>query len=321
MTTARSRIAAIVPTYRRPAQLAALLKSLSDGTRRPDHVIVIDNDPLGSCSDDWPGDWNVQVIHAGLGLNLAGARNVGWRSTDADICLFIDDDNTVARETIQQLVDAALQPGIGLVAPVIFEASNPDRVWCAGVTRSMWTTKTTFMFRGTVGPLPSIPWATAEMPDAFAMPRQVLNSIAGFDESRFPFHYDEADLGARVRSRGLRTLVVPAATAWHSGGTASNPGLEMARAYELSGWHRVWRMAYARVFFHGTHSKGMQRLVALGVFIPVYAVVTGAASMLAARAGTRTRLIASMIGGLSAGYRAVLRAALDGTASDGGERT
>jgi GT2 family glycosyltransferase len=301
-----NRLAVIVPTFRRPALLVTLLTSLFEGSRTPDQVIVVDNDPGASCSAEWPSTWPVEIVHARLGLNLAGARNIGWRAASADICMFIDDDNTVAPDAIWRLARAATDGGVGLVAPVIYEAFEPTRIWCAGVNRSMWTTRTTFLHRGENGPLTTEPWSTDEMPDAFAVPRSVLTRIGGFDDFRFPFHYDEADLGARIRQLGLRTIVIPSAVVWHSGGTFDDPGLEMARAYQLSGRRRVELMVYARVVFHGIHSRGVQRLVALGAFMPLYVAVVACASVRATRT-SRLAIVMAMVRGLRAGYASLLR--------------
>jgi GT2 family glycosyltransferase len=145
------------------------------------------------------------------------------------------------------------------------------------------------------------------MPDAFAVRRELLGTVGGFDEVRFPFHYDEADLGMRIRELGLLTMVVPAAAAWHSGGTSADPGLEMVRAYQLSGKRRVELMIYARVVFHGLHSSGPQRLLALGVFVPVYVIIAAIASLRSANAAFRLSLLAAMLRGLRQGYEHVLR--------------
>ena len=245
-----------------------------------------------------------------LRCNLAGARNTGWRSTPADLYLFVDDDNTVAPGTVEELARAASEPSIGLVAPVIYDATPPNRIWCGGVRRSMWTTRTKFLFRNTSGPPTTEPWATDEMPDAFAVPRKVLLKVDGFDEANFPFHYDEADLGARIRRLGLLAVVVPTAVVWHGGGTSSDPGAEMIRAFRLSGPTRVSRMAHARVQFHAMHSSLIQAVVALAIFIPAYTLITATRTLLIAESlGARLAVVSALIRGFATGYSTVTRSA------------
>lgn len=310
-------VAAIVPTYRRPKLLNALLTSLFSGDRKPDQVLIIDNDPRDSCYATWPSAWPVDIIRARLGLNLAGARNIGWRAAVAELCVFIDDDNIVAPDALEHLVRAAAEPGVGLVGPVIYDDTNPDRIWCGGVTRSMWTTRTTFLYRGQVLPAALKPWPTDEMPDAFCVRRRILEAIGGFDDTRFPFHYDEADLGVRIRNLGLRTIVAPSAAAWHSGGTSSDPGIEMSRAYELSGRRRVELMIYARVAFHRLNSRGIQRLVAIGVFIPIYVVLVAIAVLGRSNPAVGASVVLAMLRGLREGYGGVLGSIRAGTANKG----
>jgi GT2 family glycosyltransferase len=73
-------------------------------------------------------------------------------------------------------------------------------VWCAGISRSRLDGSDPLHPGGRVDHAGSYRrWPTDDMPDAFAIPRDVLDKIGGFDEERFPIHYDEADLNARIR--------------------------------------------------------------------------------------------------------------------------
>src|ERR1700694_2488827 len=180
-------IAVIIPTFRREAQVKRLVTTLFEGGRSPDEVIIVDNDPAASCHASWPSGWPVRIGCAGLGLNLAGARNRGWRLTDADLCVFIDDDNFVAPNTLEVLNKGASGLNVGLVAPIIYETGRPSRVWCGGVRRSMWTTRTHFLHRGSVELPDAKSWSTDDMPDVLAIPRKVLEEVAGFDEVPFLF--------------------------------------------------------------------------------------------------------------------------------------
>lgn len=300
---APGKVAVITPTFRRPGNLDQLVQSLFAGTHLPDEVIIVDNDPKASCEPHWRIDWPIRILHSGLGLNLAGARNRGWRAATSDLCFFIDDDNTIAGDTLANLREAVLTPGIGLVAPVIYDATTPSKIWCGGVKRSMWTTRTRFVLRGQTRLPSAITWMTDDMPDAFVIPRNVLESVGGFDEGRFPFHYDEADIACRIRQRGLRVIVLSSASVWHAGGVDRDPGAELFRAFELSGRSRVRFMTYARVYFHRRYSRGAQWLVALAVFIPLYAItVTAACMRLRKPLRSKFAIIGSILSGLRMGY-------------------
>ena len=198
----------------------------------PDEVIVIDNDPESSaCPDPIPG-LPLRIVHAGLGLNLAGARNLGWRSTSSSVCVFIDDDNAVEPEAIDELARVFEDREVGLAGPVIYSGDEAI-VWCAGIRRSPWTTRTRWPLHGQWQLPDEQTWPTDDMPDAFAVPRTVLEAVGGLDEERFPFHYDEADLGARIRALGFRGVVVRDARVRHYSRVKLSVGDIMVRGIVL----------------------------------------------------------------------------------------
>jgi hypothetical protein len=299
-------ISVVIPTFRRPEMLQSLLVSLSQGTRVPDEVVVVDNDPQASASPSAIDGMSIKVVHAGLGISLSGARNVGWRASISDICFFVDDDNIVEPDAVAVLAEACRNPSVGLAAPVIF-AADGDSIWCAGIIRSLWTGRTRCILVGeTHAPSDSL-WDTDDMPDAFAIPRRVLDRLDGFDEVNFPIHYDESDFTARVRKIGLHNVVVGNARVRHLGWVGVSPGIAMVRAYMSHGKERVQQMALSRVRFHVMHTSGLQRLSAVGLFLPIWVLLT-AIGCLGADAPTDVRWqTARAVGtGVLAGYREAL---------------
>jgi GT2 family glycosyltransferase len=307
MTAApNTTLAVVIPTFRRPEMLQSLLASLSRGRRIPDEVIVVDNDPIASAAPHPVPGLNVRVLKAGLGISVAGARNAGWRASTSDLVVFIDDDNVVEPDAIANLAQAFRADGVGLAGPVIY-AGDTGTVWCGGVRRSPWTGRTQNLLGGRTA-LPDRPdWPTEDMPDAFAVPRPVLADLGGFDERRFPIHYEEADLGARIRARGLRTVVVRDAAVRHYGWVGLSPGGALVRATAGHGRGRTRQMALSRIRFHIEYSRGLQRVSTVGIFIPIWAVVTGLGCLVAkAPLPTRLATMKALGSGLVAGYREAL---------------
>jgi GT2 family glycosyltransferase len=251
-----------------------LIHMLQTGTQAPDEIIVVDNDTARNIDFEHRCvERGAAYIHAGRGLDLAGARNAGWHAATGDLAVFIDDDNEVDAEFVNALARAAsAHPEWGLIAPVIFGDNRTD-VWCAGIRRSMRTTRTRFLNGETAIGNSSEAWPTDDAPDAFAVRVEVLRRIGGFDQERFPFHYDEADLCQRVRAAGYDTVVLATARAFHRIEKIAGPGDEMVRSYRLSGARRVALTVRARIFFHRRYSLGADRLLALAVFIPLYLAV------------------------------------------------
>jgi GT2 family glycosyltransferase len=272
----------------------------------PDEVIVIDNDPQGSADPEQVPGLPFRIIHAGLGLNLPGARNLGWRSTSSTVCFFIDDDNIVEPEAIEQIALVFEDTNIGLAGPLIYSGDD-EAIWCAGVLHSPWTTRTIWPLRGESKLPDELMWPTEDMPDAFAVPRSVLEALNGLDEERFRFYYDEADLGARIRGLGLRCVVVRNARVRHYEPIKNSIGEMMVRATTINGPERARALPRHRIRFHAQYYRGLERLIALGIFIPIWTIATGMAC-LRTDGVWKTRLITAwaVIVGAVEGYREIV---------------
>jgi GT2 family glycosyltransferase len=299
----------VIPTYRRPEMLVQLLDSLQDSSLPPEEVVVINEDPHHELERLPALDFPIKVIESRTGGgNLAEARNAGWRASSGDLIFFVDDDNVVGSSALKVLRDIARVPAVGVVAPVSYTASVPDFVWCGGIRRSMWTTKTTFLYHG-LSHLPDAKlWETADMPNAFALRRSVLERVGGFDAERFPTHYDEADLMMRVRQLGFRCVVARDAGVFHqidpdtsAGGV---PTKELQRMLTHGGPRRVALSGRSRARFHGIYGTRAQRVISRSLFIPVWALVSTLACLRApTTVRTRWIMVRSLWSGLLDGYR------------------
>jgi GT2 family glycosyltransferase len=300
----RPTVAVVIPTYQRPQHVRLLIESLLEGTMKPDEIVVVDNDPAApEAADLSVRAFPVRYIRSARGLDLAGARNLGWRACQSDLCVFVDDDNVVEARALEELVLVSQMIGVGMVGPLILRADDTDVIWCGGIRRSMITTRTVFLDRGSRCHDGLNVTETDDMPDALAVPRDVLVALGGFDEARFPFHYDEADLAARIRHRGLRCVVARKSRVYHSGFSGSDPAAEWLRVARLHGGQRARLQARARVYFHRRHSRGWQRVAALTIFIPLWALLTSAACVRAHdEVGPKLTAIYNLLYGLVVGY-------------------
>ena len=167
----------------------------------PEEIIVVDNDPERSVDEAaLPAD--VHVVYAGLGLNATGARNMGWRASRSDICIFVDDDNEVDHNCLDALARGPADQGVGLVGPVIY-SGDEGTIWCAGLEISKWTGITRCKAIGQPEPPGALTqWPTDGVPDMYALRREVLERLGGLDDRAFPLCGEEYDLaGTRRRAR------------------------------------------------------------------------------------------------------------------------
>jgi hypothetical protein len=195
----------VVPTIGR-ASLRSLLEALSrqfdaapDGSR-PARVIVVDDRArpdgplLGPTAPDGAeagrSRASVDVVRSG-GRGPAAARNLGWRSSNAEWVAFLDDDVIPADRWWTTLLSdlGRAGPQIGGVQGRVVVPSPQGR-------------RPTDQERN-VGGLADARWATADM----AYRRTALESVGGFDERFARAYREDADLALRTRSAGFGLVV------------------------------------------------------------------------------------------------------------------
>ena len=176
----------VVPTVGR-ATLRDLLDDLAAQPHKPDRVVLVDDRPAEAPELALPLDLPLLVCRSN-GRGPATARNRGWRATDTEWVVFLDDDVRLPdRWSDDLLIDLTRAvPSVGGIQGGIV-VPEP-----AGRRPTDWERST--------GGLRKALWATADM----AYRRQALLRAGGFDE-RFPRAYrEDADLALRLRHAGWR---------------------------------------------------------------------------------------------------------------------
>src|SRR5919109_2529874 len=201
----------VIPTAGRPS-LARTLESLRAGDGPlPGRVVVVDDRP----SPDRPlplGRITAALeIVRGPARGPAAARNAGWRLSQAEWVVFLDDD-VVAPSRWR----AALARDLAKLSPRCAGSHGRIRV-------PLPRTRRPTDWERNVAGLERARWATADM----AYRRDVLAAVGGFDE-RFPRAYrEDADLGLRLSAAGYR-IVEGRRTVVHPVGSAS-PAVSLAK--------------------------------------------------------------------------------------------
>jgi succinoglycan biosynthesis protein ExoM len=119
-----STVSLCIATYRRPERLASVLDDLTRQIRRPDEVVVVDNDGAGSAravveqrlSDGAPFPIRYAIQPQ---KNISLTRNKTVELAGGDWLAFIDDDERAPSPWLAQLLDAAAQfAADGVLGPV-----------------------------------------------------------------------------------------------------------------------------------------------------------------------------------------------------------
>ncbi|GAA4866178.1 HAD-IIIA family hydrolase [Saccharopolyspora cebuensis] len=186
----RHRYAVVIPTTGRESLLALLHALETAAGPPPEEVVVVDDRPRPELPLALPPTGLDRRVLTSGGRGPAAARNAGWRGTEADWVVFLDDDVLPGpwwREQLAQDLDDVA----------------PDVAACQGriVVPLPAHRRPTDAERGTAG-LAGAWWITADM----AYRRDVLTATGGFDED-FPRAFrEDADLALRVQALGHRLV-------------------------------------------------------------------------------------------------------------------
>lgn len=263
---------AVVLNWNRREDTLACIASLLQSSYEAMRVLVCDN---GSTDDTpaavravFPG---VEVLELERNLGFAAGMNAGIRhalAAGAEQVLLMNNDTTVDRLMVERLV-AHTSRDVGLVAPLIFYASQPDLIWSAGGRRSRWTLEQTHTMRGQRD-RPDWPLVIERdfVPGcAMLLSRAMLEVVGLFDE-RFFMYYEDSDLCLRIQRVGFRLLLVPGARMWHKVATSSGGADSAAERYHMARssvlffrkYVGQWRWAIVAPYRLGSAVKTIVRL-------------------------------------------------------------
>lgn len=211
-------VAVVIVNWNGGPLLRRCLEALAGQTRRPDHVIVVDNastdDSLGRAAGALAG---VELIRLPENVGFARANNIAARAAAAfDALALLNPDAFAEAGWLEALVDAAERhPAYGAFASQIRLADSPDLLDGAGdayhVSGRAWRS-------GHGRPVADWPTGDAEVfsPCAAAAlyRRAAFDEVQGFDE-RYFCYFEDVDLGFRLQLQGYRCLYVDAARVDH----------------------------------------------------------------------------------------------------------
>jgi O-antigen biosynthesis protein len=167
-------------------------------------------------------------------MSLNEARNIGASQVNGELIAFIDDDNILAPDALDEMAEAFRRSeNIGAVSPVIFDKEG--RVWFAGVS---WSTFGAARIRKDI---PLDLRYTEGFHNVFVVKREAFEKVGGFDSKHFPFYLGEQDLAERMKKLGYRFVVASKAHVWHQRGKGKARGSHIRteqRAY-LVGRNRL----------------------------------------------------------------------------------
>jgi GT2 family glycosyltransferase len=231
-----ARVAVVVPNWNGRAHLGATLDALRAQTRPPDDVVVVDNGSTdGSAAYVAEHHPHVRLVRLARNTGFAGAANAGWRGTDAELVVVLNNDARPAPDWLEQLLRQPDDPdvwawGSVLVSPDGTVESAGDHYDPRGYAYKLG--------RGASrASLPTEPYDVVAPPGACPlMRRSVLQQLGGYCD-RFFLYYEDVDLSLRALLAGRRAVMVPAAVVEHDLGRSSAGS---ARPWFYVGRNSLW---------------------------------------------------------------------------------
>lgn len=181
-------------------------------------VIIVDNVSTDGSRDYVKAlcaqDARLRLIENDANLGYVGANNVGFAHAQSDILVIVNPDTEPDQHWLTELVRPLAEPEVGLTTSkivmmhdrgVINTCGNEMNITSLVVCRGLGRPATEYTEQADV---------MAVSGAAFAIRRDVLEQIGGFDPSFF-IYYEDTDLSLRARLAGYRCVYVPTSIIAH----------------------------------------------------------------------------------------------------------
>lgn len=251
--TAVPLIIAITLNWNRPDDTIACLDSLAQQSYPNLRALVVDN---GSSDDSVAriraAHPDVLLLAHGENSGFAHGINLGIRAAlaqGAAALFLLNNDTLLAPDAVARLAQH-LNPGVALLAPIIYYADAPQRVWSLGGTLNPWLLETRGSRRGEEdrGQWPELLELDFVPACGLLAPAAIFQTVGLFDE-RFFMYYEDLDFCLRARRAGWRIQALTTAKMWHkvslSSGGSDSPN------------ERYW-MARSSVLYFRKHARPWQ---------------------------------------------------------------
>lgn len=217
-------VSIVIPAYRNPGVADCLRSVAAIDPGITIEVIVVLNDATPEMADIvGTNDGPLAILPVPVNLGVSGALNHGFAAAATEFVVALQDDALLEPDTVSALMRCArAQPDAGAVGALVTDAhgrvTDPGHVvWRDGTTAAalIGGSSDPDDYRGA--------WATDYHGSNCLLVRKAAwESVGGFDPGYYPAYYGDVDFCLRLRDRGWRVLVQPAARARHAGGASAS---------------------------------------------------------------------------------------------------
>lgn len=202
------KISVVIPTFNRPDTLPRTLAALAQQTN-PDFEVLVVEDAKNEAPVSPHTALDMRVLRA-TQAGASHARNTGWRAAAHPVVLFLGDDIIASRTLLARHATLHAQnPGddVGVLGRVD---------WAKELKRDAFMI---WLDQGIQFNYPSIRGTEAGPGHLYtanvSLKKAALERVDGFDAERYPFLYEDIDLGIRLFEHGFRLIYDKDASAEH----------------------------------------------------------------------------------------------------------
>jgi GT2 family glycosyltransferase len=233
------QLVAVLVNWNGGERMRSCIKALgANGTRRPDHIVLVDNASTDGVAQDLVEAPSLTVIRNETNRGFAAAANQGIAvaaQMDAEFVFLMNDDASLRDETLEELLAAAdRHPNGALFGGRILDGPG-ERIWCAGVAVGLYANIQKLIGHGELdqGQLIVEREVDAMTGCGMLIRSSALLDVGGFDEGFFVY-VEDIDLSLRMREAGREVWYVPTAVMTHDASQSTGGGYSRVRKYLLA---------------------------------------------------------------------------------------
>lgn len=212
-----TKVEIVFPVHNRRETTLQALRSLSrinsDGLDV--HVVVVDDGSTDgtaeAVNEQFPG---VQIVQGDGNLWFTAGTNRGISAAlahDPDYILTINDDTVFDEDFLQHLIRCAEDNPRSVVGALLLLWDKPHEVFQIAPMWNVWQGGYRHWRHQTVWTVPKSPWEVELIVgNCVLFPVEAIRECGLMNEKRFP-HYGDSEYTPRMRKRGWKLLIEPAA--------------------------------------------------------------------------------------------------------------
>lgn len=248
------KVSIVILNWNQRDMTLACLRSLKKISYPNYEIILVDNgstdDSVSAVRKEFP---EIEIIENGRNLGVAGGRNVGIeyvQKKGTDYLLFLDNDTIVDKDFITEMVNAGeADRKIGILTGKIYFYSEPEKIWCAGGSLSLFRRHICAVGydevdRGQYDDLKEVDHVAG---CCLMAKKKVIDEIGILDQNFIEYFTEDTDWCLRARKRGYKIMYVPRAKLWHRVVKKTSVS---ERYWYLQGRNMMWLMRKHARWYH-----------------------------------------------------------------------